>query len=355
MAKAIQEEQSRRERGVANPDITLAQYSVGWLQKVRLNLTEGTHRTYGIVLRHQILPQFGEMNLRQIRRRDVKLFLLDKMQAKSRQYVRNMYVVLHRIFEEAIEDELLEHNPARWPKGTQTFRLRQTKQETQDGVKAMTPEQLVAFEAVAKRTNAGTMFLVMARTGIRIGEALGLQWSAIDLEGRHMQVRQQWLPSRKVSGLKGKAVRRVDLSQDAVDALRQHRAEQWRRALAAGRPASSVTWLFACGERPYSRRWVTFRIAQILKRAGLPDHFTPHSLRHTYATLMLSNGATIQYVQQQLGHRSIQLTVDLYGSWAQQGNATIPDKLDKALEHQRQMKLFGAEVVPHAKESGSQK
>jgi integrase len=46
----------------------------------------------------------------------------------------------------------------------------------------------------------------------------------------------------------------------------------------------------------------------------LPEHLTPHSLRHTYASLLLAAGADVQFVRQQLGHASIKLTVDLYGS-----------------------------------------
>jgi integrase len=59
-------------------------------------------------------------------------------------------------------------------------------------------------------------------------------------------------------------------------------------------------------------------------RAGLPAHFTPHALRHTYASLLLSEGADMQYVRQQMGHASIKLTVDLYGSGIR---ASRPDLL----------------------------
>jgi integrase len=59
---------------------------------------------------------------------------------------------------------------------------------------------------------------------------------------------------------------------------------------------------------------------EILKKASLPSHFTPHCLRHTYASLMLQQGESIVYVQRQLGHASIQLTVDTYGKWLPMGN-----------------------------------
>ena len=56
-------------------------------------------------------------------------------------------------------------------------------------------------------------------------------------------------------------------------------------------------------------------LRKCLKAAKLPKHFTPHCLRHTFASLLLQAGESPQYVQAQLGHASITLTVDTYGRW----------------------------------------
>jgi Phage integrase family len=69
-------------------------------------------------------------------------------------------------------------------------------------------------------------------------------------------------------------------------------------------------------------------MAGVLKKAGLPLHFTPHCLRRTYASLMLQQGESPAYVQRQLGHASIQLTVDTYGKWLPMGNKAKVDRLD---------------------------
>lgn len=59
---------------------------------------------------------------------------------------------------------------------------------------------------------------------------------------------------------------------------------------------------------------------RLLKRAKLPLHFSPHSLRHTFASLLLQQGERPVHVQRQLGHASIKLTVDTYGKWLPMGN-----------------------------------
>ena len=54
---------------------------------------------------------------------------------------------------------------------------------------------------------------------------------------------------------------------------------------------------------------------RVLKLAGLPGHFTPHSLRHTFCSILISGGVSPVYVQQQAGHASVEMTVSVYGSW----------------------------------------
>jgi len=66
----------------------------------------------------------------------------------------------------------------------------------------------------------------------------------------------------------------------------------------------------------------------VLKQAKLPLHFHPHDLRHTFASLLLQQGESPAYVQRQLGHASIQLTVDTYGRWLPMGKKAAVDKLD---------------------------
>jgi len=66
-----------------------------------------------------------------------------------------------------------------------------------------------------------------------------------------------------------------------------------------------------------------------LKAAQLSIHFSPHCLRHTFASLLLQQGESPAYVQRQLGHASIQLTVDTYAKWLPLGNKAAVNQLDE--------------------------
>ena len=87
----------------------------------------------------------------------------------------------------------------------------------------------------------------------------------------------------------------------------------------------------ACRRRGYSGhvipKTMRRRFGSTLGRAELPAHFTPHCMRHTYATLLLSDGVSPVYVQQQLGHASIGVTVNRYGKWIRVAEKAA-DRLD---------------------------
>src|SRR5262249_53836170 len=82
------------------------------------------------------------------------------------------------------------------------------------------------------------------------------------------------------------------------------------------RTAGGSRRLYPRSGRSRPRGGSAVRISETTASAARWSHHTPHSLRHTYASLLLQNGESVKFVQEQLGHKSIQLTVDLYGRWA---------------------------------------
>ena len=67
--------------------------------------------------------------------------------------------------------------------------------------------------------------------------------------------------------------------------------------------------------RKAGRQRIRDLVARVRGRAKLPKHFTPHCLRHTYATLLLQRGEELLYVSRQLGHAQVSITADRYGKW----------------------------------------
>jgi len=120
----------------------------------------------------------------------------------------------------------------------------------------------------------------------------------------------------------------VDMSAQLASMLTQLRSLRCEVALAGG-DGELGPWVFATPVgSPLDESAVRKAMRRVLKRASLPEHFTPHCLRHTFATLMIQRGVPLAYIKEQLGHSSIKVTVDSYGRWLPSGESGLMDKLD---------------------------
>ena len=159
----------------------------------------------------------------------------------------------------------------------------------------------------------------MARTGLRLGEALALQWDYLHFRAREVRV-ARGISRGRLDTPKSRHGRTVDMRLQV-----ERKTETLRRGWPALPP-----WVFCTKRGTLDTTNADKAFKRVLKDAELPLHFTPHCLRHTFASLLLQQGESPAYVQRQLGHASIQLTVDTYGRWLPMGNKAAVDRLDDA-------------------------
>jgi integrase len=178
-------------------------------------------------------------------------------------------------------------------------------------------------------------FLCLARTGRREGEALGLFWGDIQFgkdandPHRFIHVRQTYDPAHHAfSSPKNGRSRRVDMSKELHAALLDLRNQRFDAAVLQGTTIIPRTVFCGLHGRPMSSSWL-YRVHQhACELAGLRVNRI-HDLRHSYATIQLyEHHAPIQYVSEQLDHRSISITVDIYGHPRQGTSIALADRLD---------------------------
>jgi integrase len=179
--------------------------------------------------------------------------------------------------------------------------------------------------------------------GLRIGEALGLKWSDVDLTGGSLRVNRQLQRIRReeekgepgrldFSEPKNTSRRTVDLPKKAVAALKGHRKRQLEEKLGAGGSYQDSGLVFATAKgTPLDAQNVVNRhFKPLLKQEDLPL-IRWHDPRHTCATLLLGRGVHPKLVQHLLGHASITMTLDRYSHWLPSMGRHAADGMDEAL------------------------
>jgi len=307
---------------------TFQEYAEEWLEVyARTHLKESTREHYEAIFRKHLFPAFGGLPFSKITREMVKRLIADKVQAGlSWSTVKNIIVPLREIYNHAMEDGVVIVNPAA---RVGKFNRRRNQEKK---IEPLTREELsILLETVENRMlHYYPLLLCAARTGMREGELIGLKGGDIDFNGRLIEVQRNVVRKRVTTPKNGKT-RRVDMSLQLTNTLERLLARRKVEALKRGESLDDVMedWVFTTPQGtqldPNNLRKRVFYRA--LAMAGL-RRVRFHDLRHTYASLLIQQGESLAYVKDQLGHHSIQITVDTYGHLVPGGNRQAVDKLD---------------------------
>jgi integrase len=179
-----------------------------------------------------------------------------------------------------------------------------------------TADQLSTFLTATRDTREAGLYHLLAMTGCRRGEALGLMWGDLDLDSGEMHVRRAagWVNGQRVVETpKTRAgARTISLDSDTVTVLKGHRKRTVAERLAMGEAYIDQGWVFVEPDGdPVNPRNVTMTFVRRSRRLGLPA-IRLHDLRHSWATLALRAGVNPKVVQERLGHTNISVTLGIY-------------------------------------------
>jgi integrase len=322
-----------------------------WLADyARVECKTSTADGYEGVLRQYLRPRFATKRLNEIRRDDVKA-LINELVTKdlSRNTVRNALCVIRGIFNDAIEAGIVEVNPAsRLGRFTRTAKTAEVK-----GI-SLTPVEAQQFLQAAKEIcpEYHPLFLLALRAGLRRGELVAVQWGDFQFgkdeqdENRFILVEHNYV-RREHTTTKSKKSRRVDMSRELRRVLIELRDQRLLEAFLKGKEDISHELVFRSPDGaildPDNLYYRYFQ--PVLAKAGLRK-IRLHDLRHTFGSLLIQSGASIVYVKEQMGHSSIQVTVDIYGHLIPGANVSFVDKLDEVAQE-------SAGTTPHQSAPGT--
>lgn len=301
-----------------------ADYAKTWIGlTIPATSKPSTIHDYKIILRKHILPVFGDQPVTGITRLAIKNFLSAKInEGYAHSTVGHMKAVLSGCLNLAVDDEVIPSNPA--------HRLgKMIKAYKPDMINPLNREEL-SLLLDTFRTHYPRHYplaLTLARTGMRLGEALALQWGDMDFQGRFIMIQRNFA-RRQIGTPKSGKMRKVDMSNQLTQALIDLRHQRKVETLKKGW-GDPPEWIFINESGGYldPSHWRRRVFDKALEKAGL-RRIRIHDLRHTYASLLIQAGESMTYVRDQLGHASIKMTVDVYGHLAPGGNKNAVNGLD---------------------------
>ena len=304
---------------------TFQEYALLWIENyIRPTRKPGTYRRYEEILRLYVVPELGKKPLDKITRADVKRFLLGLHKAgSSRSTIALCRDVMSGALGQAIDDELIPANPV-----TGVLKALKLERVKKVPVEPMTFDEVRLFLDTCKKyvPQHYPFFLTACRTGMRLGELLALEWRDIDFNGYFIRVERSFKGGR-VSGTKTGKVRRVDMSDQLHDELKRLHLARQQESMEQGRDFPNKIIFHHQAGGHLSQNTVRNIFKRMLTKAGIRE-LRFHDLRHTFASLLLSNGESLAYVKEQLGHSSISMTVDIYGHLIPGSNREAVNRLD---------------------------
>lgn len=287
---------------------TLRQYAERvFMPGVVVRCSESTRTAYERIFRLWVYPALGDLKLPAITAAQINALLLSwQKNGLAHASIIKGYAILNSLFKSAFLDDTIAVNPMQ-----KVQRPKPRKDEKQKSVEAYTAEEarriLSALDSEPLKWRV--LIRLLIDTGMRRGEACGLQWSDIDFKERTISIVRNlcYTPAAGVyvDTPKNGHSRTVPVGDDDLRLLKQLREEQ---------AASCVSrWVFTQdgSPEPMHPDSPTRYLKIFSERAGVAG-LHPHKLRHTFASIAITNGADIASVSETLGHSDKAVTLRMY-------------------------------------------
>lgn len=307
---------------------TMAQFLENWLSSVNSSVRIRSFERYqGIVTKH-LVPGIGRVKLDKLTPAHVQSLLDAKLASGlAPRSVQALRIVLGAALKQGMRWQMIARNVAELVDGPKV---------PHHEMHVLSPEQARTFLAACQAERLEALYLLALATGLRRGELLALKWEDIDLDAGRLSVRRalsrsctQGILIAEPKTVQGR--RTLRLSSPLAAALKAHRKRQLEQRLQTGPEWCEDGYVFTTSiGTTIDPRNLALDFRRMLAKAKLPV-IRFHDLRHTAATIALSQDVHPKIVSEMLGHSRISLTLDVYSHSLPTLQVEAADKMATAL------------------------
>lgn len=300
--KVLRDIERQLDRGVFIPAKNVPLFSEvarDWLDYKKPNVRESTWNAYKAHVEYHFDDIDG------LRINTITIAMVEKFIAKRQgedmnlSTLRRILVTFNQVMAYAVRHRYIDHNPVRdaeRPKG-------QGGEEKSD-IRVLQPEEINSFLDATGEKKYRTLFMLAVMSGARQGELLGFKWTDLDWFNQQIHVQRTYHKGNWYNPKSKASNRKIDLGPTMMAELKK-----WK--LACGPSALDLMFPNGAGKPMNHANMLRRHFYPALEAGGLPA-IRFHDLRHTYASLKLEQGASIKYIQNQLGHASPTVTLNIY-------------------------------------------
>lgn len=330
-------EQAKREQMEQKRKPTFARYTEMYL-KEKAEFAPGTKENYSTALQ-RAAAVFGDMKMEDITNVTVKQYINDLQANGKNQFngkplahktILKHYIVLHALFENAVENEVIAVSPMQNMK-----RPKPRKDETPKEPVVYTESEVQYIYKCLDNEPLKWKALVMFAidSGCRRGEIIGLMWSEIDFKTGKVNIcrNAQYTAGKGtyISTPKNRKNRVIYLNRPVLTVLAEWKRQQALLHFGQGIPQSEFCFTRDNGKMMNPQSPTSY-LSRFGKKYNLPG-IHPHALRHTMATISIANRADIVSVSEKLGHAEPSITLNVYSHANEKAQRRANEALAQAI------------------------
>lgn len=327
-------------------NITLKKWCNIWLNDIiKLSTKPNTYRNYKRTANNHIIPNFGNVRLRDLKPILIQEWLNDLCKTHAAGTVitiRNHFII---ILNAAIDYGYIKINPVKRtkpPRKSKKEIVPLTDAEIKKLLYIAAEGSYIYYGAKQKwiedegmiylRKSYFVVILLALTTGMRQGEIFGLKWSSINFSKKTLYVKNNMISIGGMETLDtpktSTSIRNILLPDKTVHTLRKwkkYQHEYGKKWSGVYSNEKHLVFTNSFGKMVSVTNFLKRYFRKMLRASGIDDSVTFHTLRHTHATQLLKHGVNIKVVSERLGHSSTSVTMDIYAH-------ALPDMQDSAVD-----------------------
>ncbi|EME7167363.1 tyrosine-type recombinase/integrase [Enterococcus faecium] len=312
---------------IENKNITVNEWVKIWIPYVQDNWSVSTKNNIESAIKFHILPLIGNQKLSSLNKITYKREFIDKLRQKNKykeSTIQTWHKIVMRMINAAVHNQIIPSNT-----------LTGFKFDLSNNVRSFSKKELQRFMIVLENKDIRTqvIFLTLLKSGMRKGELMGLRWNDINLTDKYFDINStrgdygENRPKTKTS------IRKVYFDDSLLTLIKKYKYYEKERLLKKGRILKGEDYFILSSRNlPIQQSKITYIFRLLCEEAKVPN-ITVHGLRHTHATFLIEAGANIKYVSNRLGHKNINITLDVYSDVLKEEEKETADMMGKLIDN----------------------